>query len=790
MTVLLRRNRRMPARALLMSSATVITSLCVPQGASAQTSGNQLLPVTVEQPKPPKAAKPAFKKKPLPQSVPGDDMPEPQAAPAGEGKPQTASGMSKGISRPLTATSVAPDAIKSNRVATSDTAELLRAAPGVSIYQAGGVSGMPAINGLNGDRVKILVNGMVVTSACANHMNPPLSYIDPAQVARAEVIAGVTPVSNGGDSIAGTVIVETAPPHFTTEGEVHTAGSVGTFYRSNGNGVGANATAHAASSNVTVDYAGAWVKSNNYEDGRGEEIASTEYESQNHSLQLAFRDGSDIYSVQAGFQKIPYQGFVNQRMDMVDNESWFVNARALNHVSWGKLETKAYYRHVDHEMNFLDDKKFNTTTPPGPRNMPMLTEGVDAGYVIKAEIPLSPQDLLRVGNELHHNTLDDWWPATMPMPGMMGPNTYITINDGTRTRLGTFVEWERRWTPVWSTLLGVRNDMVWMDTGDVQGYNNEPNPTPPPPAMNYGVYLDDAAAFNARDHQRTDANFDATAMARFEPDDTSAFEFGYAMKSRSPNFYERYAWSRPPAQMAMNMIGWFGDGNGYTGNLDLDPERAHTVSATGGWHSPDKAFALKVTPYYTYVEDYIGVRKLGNQMMGPPGFVNLQFVNHDAELYGVNISGRMPLASNPDLGALALTAVAGYVHGENADTGGNLYHMMPFNTQIALNHRLGGWSSALEFELVTAKTEVDPVRNELETDSFALVNLRTSYETADWRFDFGVENVFGTYFEHPLGGIYIEPSMANRLPSLGGVEPRGNVPGQGRSFNVGATYRF
>jgi iron complex outermembrane receptor protein len=555
---------------------------------------------------------------------------------------------------------------------------------------------------------------------------------------------------------------------------VHTAGSVGAFYRSNGDGVGVNATAHAASSNVTVDYAGAWVKSNNYEDGRGEEIASTEYGSQNHSLQLAFRDGSDIYSVQGGFQNIPYQGFVNQRMDMVDNESWFVNAKALNHFSWGKLDTKVYYQHIDHEMNFLEDKKFNTAVP---RNMPMITEGVDAGYTIKAEIPLSAQDLLRVGSELHHNTLDDYWPATMAMVGMMGPDTYVTINDGTRTRLGTFVEWERNWTPAWSTILGVRNDMVWMDTGDVRGYNPS--------------YNTDAAAFNARDHERTDANFDATAMARFEPNDTSTYEFGYAMKSRSPNFYERYAWSRPPSQMAMTMSGWFGDGNGYTGNLDLDPERAHTVSVTGGWHSPDKAWALKVTPYYTYVEDYIGVRKIQDSIgAAHAGFVNLQFVNHDAELYGVNVAGSMPLASSDDFGAFALTAVAGYVHGENADTGVSLYHMMPFNTQLTLTHRLGGWSSAVEFDLVAHKSEVDTVRKELETSGYALVNLRTSYETGGWRFDLGVQNVFDTYFEHPLGGIYIEPTMGNRLPSLGGREDKDNVPGQGRSFIVGATYRF
>ena len=77
---------------------------------------------------------------------------------------------------PAASTILAGEAIAGQRATTSDIATLLTVPPGVSIYQAGGVSALPAINGLADDRVKILVNGMAVTSACGNHMNPPLSY--------------------------------------------------------------------------------------------------------------------------------------------------------------------------------------------------------------------------------------------------------------------------------------------------------------------------------------------------------------------------------------------------------------------------------------------------------------------------------------------------------------------------------------------------------------------------------------------------------------------------------------
>jgi hypothetical protein len=58
------------------------------------------------------------------------------------------------------------------------------------------------------------------------------------------------------------------------------------------------------------------------------------------------------------------------------------------------------------------------------------------------------------------------------------------------------------------------------------------------------------------------------------------------------------------------MNGWFGDGNGYTGTLDVRPEVAHTLSATAGWHdAAKKGWELTVTPYLTRVQNYIDVER-------------------------------------------------------------------------------------------------------------------------------------------------------------------------------------
>src|SRR5690606_39854879 len=86
---------------------------------------------------------------------------------------------------------------------TGDSAQTLENKAGVSFYTSGGASRLPVLRGLNDDRVKLLIDGAPSTSACANHMNPALSYVDARQVRSVEVIAGIPPVSLGGDSIAG-----------------------------------------------------------------------------------------------------------------------------------------------------------------------------------------------------------------------------------------------------------------------------------------------------------------------------------------------------------------------------------------------------------------------------------------------------------------------------------------------------------------------------------------------------------------------------------------------------------
>jgi iron complex outermembrane receptor protein len=290
-----------------------------------------------------------------------------------------------------------------------------------------------------------------------------------------------------------------------------------------------------------------------------------------------------------------------------------------------------------------------------------------------------------------------------------------------------------------------------------------------------------ATAFNAAPHAKTDTDVDVTALVRYAPNAHAAYEFGYARKSRAPNLYERYSWGR--GSMSSRMIGWFGDGNGYVGNLALKPEVAHTLSATGSWAGgAAMPWALKLTPYYTRIENYIGVTKLADftNMMGmSTGFVQLQFANHEAELYGADLTASMGLWNSVQAGKADLKLTAGWVEGRDLTVGGDLYHLMPVHARLSFEHSMGAWSSAAELELVGRKSRVDDIRHEPLTPAYALLNLRGGYTWRNLRFDAGIENVFDTAYDLPLGGLSLGDYKAT-----GTLRP---VPGMGRSVNIAVT---
>lgn len=766
----------------------------------------------------------------------------------------------------------------------ASTMDVLQREPGVSMYTMGGVSGLPEIRGQADDRIKVLVGGVQTSSACANHMNNPLSYTDPNTIQSVDVAYAVSSVSKGGDSTAGSIIVEPKQPIFNSpatqtaapatpekgkglavemtpqigpdgqpmkplgllpwEGpgtlrfgankEVLATGSVTSYYRGNNSNWGLSGVLNMATDKWAILYNGSFQRAGNYQAGGGAgEVYSTNFQSENHGVTVGYNNDAQLFTVRGTYQNIPYEGFPNMRMDLVRQKAYSLEARLQGAYDWGKLDARAYIAQVWHKMGFLDDRS--------TMNHPMINQGRDTGYSVKTEIPLTEKDTARIGNELHSQLLQDYWPSdysgsysTMGMGAMRKttysfarPQPFVVINNGYRNRVGTYAEWNRIWDQKWDTSLGGRNDTIWMNTSNVQTYQ----PWIPYNAggMNATNAVNNLAAgqFNASGRARSNLNFDMAAVARYKPQDGVLFEGGYSRKMRSPSLYEMYIW--PVAGPYMGMFNWYGDGNGYTGNLNLSPETSHNVSVTAkiADTSEEQRWEGRVTPFYTYVQNYIQGERTGgnfnfpNYPAGSPQTPNtyvfqvLKFANFNAQLYGADGFGKYKLYDDPEIGKTSISAMVSYVYGENLSVGNptgclpgsavcnataftrkkgdGLWNIMPLNSLITLEHKIKGLTVAAETKLVDAKNHVSAVQGEFRTPAYALLNLRGAYEWSNFRIDGGVDNITNALYSLPLGGVdltqYYRTSWLYNNAAAGTASIR-QVPGMGRNFYAALTIKF
>jgi iron complex outermembrane receptor protein len=692
---------------------------------------------------------------------------------------------------------------------TYDSGELLNYFLGVNPIQNGGFSTLPSIQGLSDDRIKIKVDGMDLISSCANHMNAPLSYTVPSNIESMSIVAGLSSVSQGGDNIGGVIKINSFTPFFDDleswlysqkaetfyNKNLDLLGSgwllnnqVQTFYKSNNDTVGANFTSTAASSNTVIRYFGSGVEGNNYYAGSsfkeagaaatdrgyldGDEVGSTEFKNTNHQLNISKKLDNHIYEAQISYHYSPYEGFANQRMDAVENENFQGKLSLDSEFVWGKTKFLTYFDDTHHEHNFGPDKQFMYDSGRGMR---MMADGQTFGLNLDSEIYLNDESTLKVGIEYQYYRLDDKFPATAGS-SMMQPNAFINVNNGRRDRFDVYAQIDQIWSEEWLTSMGLRYGLVMMDADNVSGYASTD--------IMSSYQNRDSTNFNSADRSQHDHNFDVSLLSKYTPSDQTTFEFGYTMKSRSPNLYQRYTWST--WTMTSNMNNLYGDGNGYVGNINLDTETAHKVGFLLSHEAQNRAWSFKFNPYYSYIHDYIDVES--QTTTRTDGFRLLKFYNHDAYIYGVDVMANSRLFENDSLGSFTSLSKINYQRGRNQDNDTNLYNLMPLNLTVALNHHVGSWTNTLSLLAVDKKDKVDDVRLERTTPGYVVLDYKTSYNLESLTLDFGIDNLFDKKYDNPVGGEYLGQgaTMSTAITKSSGTQ----VPGMGRSFNFALKYEF
>jgi len=475
-------------------------------------------------------------------------------------------------------------------------------------------------------------------------------------------------------------------------------------------------------------------------------------------------------------------------MDMTNNTSYGAIAQYKRSFDNSEFEGQFNWHSVKHEMGFFSQEKTGM--------MPMKTDAQDISTQLKWRIALGKSSSILLGQEYYNYRIDDWWPA-IEGSTMMGPNDYVNINNGKRERIAAFAEYESQInTKLWLNA-GVRIESVNTQVGKVQSYNDGMSMMDMGDMSDMGsmqsMTMSDTSTdntiaaqnFNAGDRDKTDTVVDANLLINYQITNYDELQFGLARKNRAPNLYERYSWG--VSTMATTMIGWYGDGNGYIGNPDLDVETAHTISATYIKSAKDDRWRLSTNVWYTDVSDYIdadSVRSFNSYDMDNTARNIFQFTNVDAILYGAKIDLTANIYESKNLGNWQLHANVTNTRGKRDDTNQPLYQIKPLQTQLGINQQIGRFENELSWQWVDTKSRVDNNRFENQTDSYSLVNLSSKATWDSLTLSAEVSNVFDEFYQLPLGGVSI---AALKQDSSNGFE---QLAGQGRSFNVSVSYAF
>ncbi|MGE5320018.1 MAG: TonB-dependent receptor domain-containing protein [Hyphomicrobiaceae bacterium] len=626
------------------------------------------------------------------------------------------------------------DAVVDTQGVPNDAAELLTRVPGAAVVRNGAQTGIVQVHGLFNERVRVRVDGMEITPACPNHMDPPLHYAGLESLGALEVIAGATPVSLGGDSLAGSVEAKSRPPRFATDAAWQPSARVETGYASGNDGRQAAVEMGAFNDVLNLRYLGGYQSAGNYRSARGE-VADTGYTNERHALAAAYRHGGGVWELEAGTHRASDVGTPTLPMDMVKDDANRVRLAFKGATPIGQLEAGLYRHEIDHVMD-----NFSLRPVTGMRMQAPATSN-DTGLTLGLANPAAG-GTLKLGMEVHANDFDVYQ-QNLSLRGVRQD----TFRNAWRDRYGIYGEWEGRLAPRWRMNAGLRGDLVRMDTGDV-----------------VDVFMPNtaaAAAFNALDHARRDANLDGTLALSYALQPGLSLEGALTRKTRSPSILERYLWTPTAASAGQ------ADGRTYLGNLNLDPEVAHGVNL--GIKLKQPGLRARAGMFWQAISDFIQGQPIA--ALDSNGRPVLQYTNVNARLWGGEAS------LNKRFGALDLGSWVSFTRGENTDNGDNLYRIAPLRGGLSVDYRMQAWRVGGDWILSARKHTVATYNGELPTPGYGVLNLHAGITPLkNLNLSAGVANVFDKPYYDPLAGV-------NRV--AGGVVPPGTImPGMGRSLYV------
>ncbi|WP_250527752.1 TonB-dependent receptor [Caballeronia sp. GAWG2-1] len=574
--------------------------------------------------------------------------------------------------------------------------ETLNGLPGVSTTTYGPMVGRPIIRGMDGDRIRILQNGVAAFDASSlsyDHAVPQ----DPLSVERVEIVRGPAALLYGGNAIGG--VVNTIDNRIPREPIKGVSGQADASYG------GANDARAGA----------ALVEGGNgqfafHVDAFDRETSKERVPGFTHSDRQRALDGPDAqepygsipnsdgrwhggavgtsYTWADGYAGVSYNGYEANYGSVAEDDvrlrmhqDHVTAASEIRNLQGPFSQLKFNFGYTDYEHKEIDDGETGTT---------FRNHGYEARIEARHK-KIGPFDGA-IGVQLSQNTFS-----------ALGDEALVPTSQTTSAALFGLEEW-------------ALNDALTLSVG----------------ARYEHVKIDPTAGGNEKFASAMSRDFNAgsvSAGALFKLNPIWSVVGNLAYTERAPTYYELFA-NGPHDATGQYLIG----------NQDAQKEKAVSTDLSLRFASgPNKGSAgVFYSRFRNYLTEFNTGRLVNdNDTPVAPGtddaLDEAVYRGVRAEFYGIELDGKWRVL---DQGAhrLDVEVVADYTHARNVDTGEALPRISPLRTTLALDYGYGPYGARAEMVHAWAQHRVP--ENDLPTGSYTTLGLTLTYKfrvgPTDW----------------------------------------------------------
>ena len=599
----------------------------------------------------------------------------------------------------------------------------------VSMVKRGAYAWEPMVNCMPSERLAITIDGMRIFSGCTDKMDPITSYVDVSNLCHATVDSGQEGAKHG-TTVGGAVDLQLEKSGFTNKG-LRIGLDSGLETNNMQRIVGAEGK--YATDKLYVDGDLIYRKAENYTAGGGEEVAFSQFEKYNLSVNAGFKINDDnelattlIYDEarDVGYPALPMD--VSLARGIISSLEW----KSKDFWVFNSMKSKVYFNTITHIM---DDSK----RPDVPIRMDMPGWSDTYGFLNEGRLGQKNHYLTVKWDGYYNRSLAEMtmYPNNPNEPAMF----MLTWPDVKTLYSGIYMadKWQLKNSNITlATRLSIQNNTIADDFG----------------LNSLRIFYPGLEASQNRFLKSFSVSYNKP-LGKF--DLTTGISYG----DRAPSVSEGFGF------YLFNSF----DNHDYIGDPNLENEQSFEANTTINYKTNDVSFELAGN--YFYLPNYIIGEvdpTLDTMTIGADGVKIYTNLEH-ATQYNISLKSTWTMDSN-----FSCTGNISYHRGYD-DTQRNLPFISPLAYGASVTYTNESFSGSLQMTGAGDQTNFNPEFGEDRTDAFTVF-------AADFgkTFSFGKNNL-----------IYIKAGVQNIFDTYYSTySDWANIPRMGRNFFTSITYNI